>query len=80
MAIAEMERGIKELGLIGIEISSNANGKTLDDLEIQRFLEAAAKMDVPILVHPWAKAGEERMPKRNFMYSIGMPSETALAA
>jgi aminocarboxymuconate-semialdehyde decarboxylase len=37
-------------------------------------------MDVPILVHPWATVGEERMPKHNFMYSIGMPSETALAA
>ncbi|WP_311315859.1 hypothetical protein [Neobacillus sp. MER 74] len=32
MAITEMERVIKELGLIGIEISSNANGKSLDDL------------------------------------------------
>ncbi|MFP5109478.1 amidohydrolase family protein [Neobacillus sp. C211] len=37
-------------------------------------------MDFPILVHPWATVGEERMPKHNFMYSIGMPSETALAA
>jgi len=36
-------------------------------------------MDVPILVYPWATVGEERMPKHNFMYSIGMPSETALA-
>lgn len=35
-------------------------------------------MDVPILVHPWATVGEERMPEYN-MYSIGMPSETALA-
>ncbi|MBT2739941.1 amidohydrolase family protein [Bacillus sp. ISL-77] len=80
LAIAEMERVINELGLVGIEIGSNANGKTLDDPEIQRFLEAAAKMDVPILVHPWMTVGEERMPKHNFMYSIGMPSETALAA
>lgn len=80
LAIAEMERAVNELGLIGIEIGSNANGKTLDDPEIQRFLEAAAKMDVPILVHPWATVGVERMPNHNFMYSIGMPSETALAA
>jgi aminocarboxymuconate-semialdehyde decarboxylase len=80
LAIAEMERAINELGLKGIEIGSNANGKTLDDPEILRFIEAAAKMDVPIFVHPWATVGVERMPRHNFMYSIGMPSETALAA
>jgi aminocarboxymuconate-semialdehyde decarboxylase len=80
LAIAEMERAVKELGLKGIEIGSNANGKTLDDPNILKFLEAAAKMDVPIFVHPWATIGVERMPRHNFMYSIGMPSETALAA
>lgn len=79
LAIDEMERVVKELGLKGIEIGSNANGKTLDDPNILKFLEAAAKMDVPIFVHPWATIGVERMPKHNFMYSIGMPSETALA-
>ncbi|MBT2737826.1 amidohydrolase family protein [Bacillus sp. ISL-7] len=78
MAITEMERVIKELGLIGIEISSNANGKNLDDPEIPKIFEASAKMDVPILVHPWATVCEERMPEYN-MYSIRMPSETALA-
>ena len=75
-----MERAINELGLKGIEIGSNANGKTLDDPEILRFIEAAAKMDVPLFVHPWATVGVERMQNHNFMYSIGMPSETALAA
>ncbi|WP_047155033.1 amidohydrolase family protein [Aneurinibacillus tyrosinisolvens] len=80
LAIAEMERAVKELGLKGIEIGSNVNGQTLDNPEIQKFLEAAAKMDVPVFVHPWATVGQERMPNHNFMYSIGMPSETALAA
>lgn len=80
LAIAEMERAVKELGLKGIEIGSNTNGNTLDDPNILTFLEAAAKMNVPIFVHPWATVGVERMPRHNFMYSIGMPSETALAA
>ncbi len=26
-------------------------------------MEAAAKMDVPIFVHPWATVGVERMPR-----------------
>jgi len=80
VAIAEMERCINELGLVGIEVGSNVNGQNFDEPEIQKFLEAAAKMDVPIFVHPWATVGQERMPRHRFMYAIGMPSETALAA
>ncbi|WP_142292145.1 amidohydrolase family protein [Bacillus sp. OV166] len=53
--------------------------KVLMIRRFQRFLEASAKMDVPILVHLWATVGEERMPEDN-IYSIGMPSETALAS
>lgn len=80
LAIAEMERAIKELGLKGIEIGSNVNGQNLDDPNIMKFFEAAAKMDVPIFVHPWSTVGQGRMPKHSFMYTVGMPSETALAA
>ncbi|SFE39958.1 aminocarboxymuconate-semialdehyde decarboxylase [Bacillus sp. OV194] len=80
LAIAEMERAVKELGLKGIEIGSNVNGQNLDDPNIIKFVEAAAKMDVPIFVHPWATVGQERMAKHSFMYTVGMPSETALAA
>lgn len=80
LAIAEMERAVKELGLKGIEIGSNINGQNLDDPNIIKFLEAAAQMEVPIFVHPWATVGQERMPKHSFMYTVGMPSETALAA
>lgn len=80
LAIAEMERAVKDLGLKGIEIGSNVNGQNLDDPNIIKFLEAAAQMEVPIFVHPWATVGQDRMPKHSFMYTVGMPSETALAA
>ncbi|MFJ8064461.1 amidohydrolase family protein [Psychrobacillus sp. NPDC096426] len=80
MAIAEMDRAVHELGLKGIQIGSNVNGLNLDDSSLFVFFEAAAKWEVPLFVHPWATLGGERMPRHNFMYSIGMPSETALAA
>lgn len=80
LAIAEMERAVKILGLKGIEIGSNVNGQNLDDPSLFPFFEAAAQMGVPIFVHPWATIGQERMPRHNLMYSVGMPSETALAA
>jgi aminocarboxymuconate-semialdehyde decarboxylase len=80
LAIQEMERAVKTLGLKGIEIGSNVNGYNLDDESLLGFFAAAAEWNVPIFVHPWATVGRERMPRHNFMYTIGMPSETALAA
>lgn len=80
LAIQEMERAIHELGLKGIEIGSNVNGKNLDDEDLERFFQAANNQEIPLFVHPWATLGGERMPRHNFMYMIGMPSETALAA
>ena len=40
----------------------------------------AEKWQVPIFIHPWETLGRDRMPHHNFMYTVGMPSETALAA
>src|SRR5699024_5527827 len=74
------ERAINELGLKGIQIGSNVNGKNLDDETLERFFQAANEQRVPLFVHPWDTLGRERLPRHNFMYMVGMPSETALAA
>ncbi|MCK6258917.1 amidohydrolase [Fictibacillus sp. KIGAM418] len=79
-AVREMERCINELGLHGIEIGTNVNGKNLDDPSFLLFFEMAEKWEVPIFIHPWETLGRDRMPNHNFMYTVGMPSETALAA
>ncbi|WP_067726809.1 amidohydrolase family protein [Oceanobacillus damuensis] len=80
LAIKEMERAMDELGLKGIQIGSNVNGKNLDDETLEQFFQAANERGVPLFVHPWETLGRERMPRHNFMYMVGMPSETALAA
>lgn len=80
IAIREMERCINELGLKGIEIGTNVNGLNLDDPSFLPFFEKAEEWEVPLFVHPWETLGRERMPRHNFMYTVGMPSETALAA
>lgn len=80
LAIKEMERAINELGLKGIQIGSNVNGKNLDDEKLEWFFQAANEQRVPLFVHPWETLGRERLPRHNFMYMVGMPSETALAA
>jgi aminocarboxymuconate-semialdehyde decarboxylase len=79
LAIKEMKR-IKEIGLKGIQIGSNVNGKNLDDESLERFFQVASELNVSLFVHPWETLGRERMPRQNLMYMVGMPSETALAA
>ncbi|QDS38078.1 amidohydrolase family protein [Brevibacillus brevis] len=79
-AIREMDRCMHELGLRGIEIGTNVNGNNLDDPRLIPFFEMCQTWDVPLFVHPWETLGKERMPRHNLMYTVGMPSETALAA
>ncbi|MED1918906.1 amidohydrolase family protein [Brevibacillus sp. DP1.3A] len=79
-AIREMDRCMHELGLRGIEIGTNVNGNNLDDPGLIPFFDMCQTWDVPLFVHPWETLGRERMPRHNLMYTVGMPSETALAA
>lgn len=79
-AIREMDRCIHELGLKGIEIGTNINGKNLDDESFIDFFELCEKWNVPLFVHPWETLGRDRLSNHNLMYTVGMPSETALAA
>ena len=80
VSIREMDRCMHDIGLKGIEIGTNINGVNLDDPSFTAFFEAAEKWEVPLFIHPWETLGKERMPRHNFMYTVGMPSETALAA
>src|SRR5699024_11525456 len=47
LAIKEMDRAVNELGLKGIQIGSNVNGKNLDDESLERFFKAADELHVP---------------------------------
>jgi aminocarboxymuconate-semialdehyde decarboxylase len=79
-AIREMDRCIHQLGLNGIEIGTNVNGENLDDPSLIEFFQMAEQWEVPLFVHPWETLARDRTPRHNFMYTVGMPSETALAA
>ena len=51
-ALDEFDRAIKDLGLKGIGIFSNVNGKFIDAKEFLPIYEKAEKYDIPIYVHP----------------------------
>jgi len=80
LAIAELGRAVRELGLAGVEIGTNIAGRELDDPLFLPVFEAIAELNVPVFVHPWDVRTGSRLTRYNSMYTIGMPTETAYAA
>jgi 2,3-dihydroxybenzoate decarboxylase len=51
-AAAELERGVRTLGLKGAVVNSHTRGEYLDDPKFWPIFEAAEALDVPIYIHP----------------------------
>ncbi len=79
LAVKELTRCVKELGLAGVQIGSNVNGRNLDDPALFPVFQAAAELGAAVFVHPWEMLGKERMAKYWTPWLVGMPAETALA-
>jgi aminocarboxymuconate-semialdehyde decarboxylase len=79
LAIKELHRCVKDLGLAGVQIGSHVNEWNLDAPELFAVFEAAAELGAAVFVHPWEMMGETRMPKYWLPWLVGMPAETSLA-
>lgn len=79
LAVRELERCVRELGLTGVQVGSHVNGLNLGEPELFPFFEAAARLNAPIFVHPWDMLGEARMKKYWMPWLVGMPAEVTLA-
>ncbi len=79
LAVRELERCIKSLGLVGVQIGSHVNDWNLSDAELFPIFEAAAELGAAVFVHPWEMMGEARMPKYWLPWLVGMPAEVSLA-
>lgn len=53
LATGELERCVRELGMPGIQIGTNVNGRNLDDPSVFRVLEACERLNACVFVHPW---------------------------
>lgn len=51
-AAREIERGARELDLVGVIINSHTQGEYLDDPKFWPIFEAAQALDTPIYLHP----------------------------
>lgn len=79
LAVQELERCIKELGLAGIQIGTNINDINLDDPSLFPIFEAAQDLGAAIFVHPWDMMGQDKMRKYWLPWLVGMPAETSRA-
>ncbi|MHC4609740.1 MAG: amidohydrolase family protein [Planctomycetota bacterium] len=79
LAVRELERCVKELGLAGVEIGTHVNDWNLDEPALFSVFEAAQDLGAAVFVHPWDMMGKERMPRYWLPWLVAMPAETSLA-
>jgi aminocarboxymuconate-semialdehyde decarboxylase len=79
LAVRELERCVRELGLSGIQIGSHVNDWNLSDKELFPVFEAASELGAAIFVHPWDMMGQDKMQKYWLPWLVGMPAEVSLA-
>jgi len=82
LAVAELTRCVKELGLRGVEINPSVNGMDLTDprLGLEAFFAKVQELDVVIFVHPIGFTQGDRLVDHYFNNVIGNPMETTIAA
>jgi predicted TIM-barrel fold metal-dependent hydrolase len=84
-AARELERSIRDLKLIGVQIFSNVNGKPLDLPEFRPIFEIMSRYNLPILLHPArSKSRPDYLSETHSKYFIwqvlGWPVETSVAS
>jgi aminocarboxymuconate-semialdehyde decarboxylase len=82
LAVAELDRCVKQLGLRGVEINPNVNGMDLTDprLGLDKFFARVQDLDVIVFMHPLGYTQGERLMDHYFNNVIGNPLETTVAA
>jgi aminocarboxymuconate-semialdehyde decarboxylase len=58
-AVTELERAVRELGMVGAIIGSNMDGRYLDDPAFMPLYQCAQHLDAPLLVHPMPPASPD---------------------
>lgn len=78
-AVAELERAVEECGLRGAMLLSNVNGEPLDSRRFLPIYEKAAKLDVPLYIHPTSPINHTAMDDYRLVPILGFGVDTSLA-
>jgi aminocarboxymuconate-semialdehyde decarboxylase len=79
LALAELDRAA-DLGLSGVAIGTNIQGRQLDDPALQPFWERVSALDLPVFIHPISPAGHGDIHDYRLDLIVGFPFETTIAA
>jgi aminocarboxymuconate-semialdehyde decarboxylase len=80
LAVRELSHAVKILGLRGVVVGSNVNGRGFDEEAFQPFFAKVEELDVPIFIHPSNPAGIERVRNYYLANFLGLPLESAITA
>lgn len=78
-AVKELERAVRECGLPGALLFSNANGRPLDSKEFMPIYETAVKLDIPLFIHPTSPINHTAMDDYRLVPILGFAVDTSLA-
>ncbi len=81
LAIAELNHCVNNLGMRGVEICTNVNGKNLTDpdLKLDKFFARAEELGVVIFMHPLGWTQADRLTHHYFNNVIGNPLDSTVA-
>lgn len=77
-AVAELDRSVTKLGMVGVEIGANAGTDELSADRLDPFWARVEELGVPILLHPTSFASD-RLSDHYLTNTIGNPLETTVA-
>jgi aminocarboxymuconate-semialdehyde decarboxylase len=81
LAVRELDYAVKHLGLRGVEICTNVNGKNLTDpsLKLDKFFARCEQLGILIFMHPLGYTQADRLTLHYFNNVIGNPLESTVA-
>lgn len=79
-AVEELDHAVNDLGLKGVEMFTGIGDKPLDSEEFWVVYERAARLGVPIFIHPIAPAHRAIYDEYSLLAVLGFPFETTHAA
>jgi aminocarboxymuconate-semialdehyde decarboxylase len=81
LAVRELDYAVKELGLRGVEICTNVNGKNLADpsLGLEKFFARCEELGIVIFMHPLGYTQADRLTHHYFNNVIGNPLDSTVA-
>jgi aminocarboxymuconate-semialdehyde decarboxylase len=79
LSVAQLEHAVRQLGLVGVEVSTSVNGLELADEKLEPFWAKAESLGAVVFIHPMGTSLGERMNRFYLQNLIGNPTETTIA-